>query len=408
MARDPVLTFTDRGIYCPGGDFFIDPWRPVDRALVTHGHADHARWGHRRYLATEGAAPVIRHRLGPLDLETIRFGEARRIGEARVSFHPAGHVPGSAQIRVEVGGEVWVVSGDYKVEADGLSEPFEPVRAHAFVTECTFGLPLFKWAPQRDVVAEIESWWRANADAGRASVIGAYALGKAQRVLAALDPGIGPILTHGAVEATNSVLRAQGLPLPDTVQVTADVTSKTHPGALVVAPPSALGTPWMRRFGPASTAFASGWMRLRGVRRRRAADRGFVMSDHADWPGLNAAIGETGAERVFVTHGYTSAFRAWLESAGYDAAIVETEYEGESLDAGDAPAGANAAPGGESAAPSARSDRETIDGAARESAHRAGSESAGSESDGPESAGSESGGSESDGSKRDGSESDGP
>jgi putative mRNA 3-end processing factor len=332
MARDSVLTFTERGIYCPAGDFFVDPWRPVDRALVTHGHADHARWGHARYLATEGSAPVMRHRLGDIRLETARYGEARRIGSATVSFHPAGHVPGSAQIRVEVGGEVWVVSGDYKVEDDGLSEPFEPVRCHAFVSECTFGLPIFDWAPQADVVAQIEGWWRANAAAGRASVVGAYALGKAQRIIASVDASIGPILTHGAVEATNAVLRGQGVALPATVPVTAEVRGRDHPGALVVAPPSALGTPWMRRFGAASTGFASGWMRLRGVRRRRAADRGFVMSDHADWAGLNAAIGATGAERIFVTHGYTSAFRAWLETQGYDAAVVETEFEGESLD----------------------------------------------------------------------------
>ncbi|MEM6740737.1 MAG: ligase-associated DNA damage response exonuclease [Pseudomonadota bacterium] len=334
MARDPVLSFTERGIYCAAGDFYIDPWRPVDRALITHGHADHARWGHRRYLATEAAAPVMRHRLGGIELDTVRFGEDLRIGDAEVSYHPAGHVPGSAQIRVEVGGEVWVASGDYKVAPDGLSEPFEPVRCHAFITECTFGLPIFTWAPQAEVVAEIEAWWRANAAAGRTSVIGAYALGKAQRVLSTVDPGIGPILTHGAVEATNAVLRAQGVALPDTVQVTAEVRGKDFPGALVVAPPSALGTPWMKRFGAVSTAFASGWMRLRGVRRRRAADRGFVLSDHADWAELNAAIAETGAERIFVTHGYTAAFRAWLESEGYDAAIVETDYEGESLDAG--------------------------------------------------------------------------
>ncbi len=336
MPRAPVLTFTDRGIFCPAGGFFIDPWRPVDRALITHGHADHARPGHARYLATEAAAPVIRHRLGDIALETVSYGAPLAIGDATVSFHPAGHVPGSAQIRVEVAGEVWVVSGDYKTEADGLSEPFAPVRAHAFVTECTFGLPVFDWAPQAEVVAEIDAWWRANAAAGRVSVLGAYALGKAQRLLAAVDPGTGPILTHGAVEATNAVLRAQGLALPDTVPVTAEVTARTHPGALVLAPPSALGTPWMKRFGPAATAFASGWMRLRGVRRRRAADRGFVMSDHADWKGLNAAIAETGAERVFVTHGYTAPFRAWLAAQGYDAAVVATEFEGESVDAPDA------------------------------------------------------------------------
>ncbi|WP_116082588.1 ligase-associated DNA damage response exonuclease [Tropicimonas sp. IMCC34011] len=332
MASNPVLTVTDKGIYCPAGDFFIDPWRPVDRALITHGHADHARAGHARYLATRAAAPVMRHRLGDIRLEEIEYGEVRTIGDAEVSYHPAGHVPGSAQVRVEVNGEVWVVSGDYKTEADGLSEPFEPVRCHAFVTECTFGLPIFKWDPQAEVIADINAWWAANQAAGRVSVLGAYALGKAQRILANIDASQGPILTHGAVESTNDVLRGQGIALPETIRVTPETKPKDHPGALVLATPSALGTPWMRRFGAASSAFASGWMRMRGVRRRRSADRGFVMSDHADWDGLNAAIRETGAETVLVTHGYTSIFRRWLEEQGYDARIVETEYEGESLE----------------------------------------------------------------------------
>ncbi len=331
--RDPVLTVTDRGIHCPAGGFYIDPWRPVDRALITHGHSDHARPGHARYLCTPAAAPVIRHRLGDVRIETQPYGKKMKIGGATVSFHPAGHVPGSAQVRVEVEGEVWVVSGDYKIEPDGLSEPFEPVRAHAFVTECTFGLPVFRWRPQAEVVADIDDWWCANAAEGRFTVLGAYALGKAQRLLANVDASIGPILTHGAVEATNEVLRAQGLRLPETIRVTPETDPRDHPGALVLATPSALGTPWMRRFGAASTGLASGWMALRGVRRRRAADRGFVMSDHADWDGLNTAIRETGAETVLVTHGYTAVFRRWLEEAGYDARIVETEFEGESIDA---------------------------------------------------------------------------
>src|SRR6056297_3963156 len=243
--RAAVLTTTDRGIYCPAGDFFIDPWRPVDRAVITHAHADHARAGHDRYLATPRTALVMRHRLGEIAVETMSFGEHRRIGDAAVSFHPAGHVPGSGQIRVEVGGEVWVVSGDYKVEPDGLSEPFEPVRAHAFVTECTFGLPVFKWRPQADVIADVNDWWRRTAAEGRFAVLGAYALGKAQRILANVDPSIGPILTHGAVEATNEVLRAQGIALPDTIRVTPDTDPKDHPRALVLATPSALGTAWM-------------------------------------------------------------------------------------------------------------------------------------------------------------------
>ncbi|MCA3438010.1 MAG: ligase-associated DNA damage response exonuclease [Rhodobacter sp.] len=344
MARAPVLTFTDRGIFCPAGGFHIDPWRPVDRALITHGHSDHARPGHGRYLCSRQAAPVIRHRLGPVRLETIAYGETRRIGGVTVSFHPAGHVPGSAQIRVEQDGEVWVASGDYKVSADGLSDPFEPVACHSFISECTFGLPVFRWDPQEAILAQINRWWAANAAEGRISILGAYALGKAQRILSGLDTGIGPILTHGAVETTTEILRSQGCALPATVAVTAGISAKSHPRAIVIAPPSAQATPWASRFGPnAAAAFASGWMRLRGVRRRRGAETGFVLSDHADWPGLNAAIRETGAERVFVTHGYTAVFRRWLESQGYDAGIVQTEYEGEGIDsaqpdtAGDVP-----------------------------------------------------------------------
>ena len=329
MARDPVLTFTDRDIYCPAGDFYIDPWRPVARALITHGHADHARPGHAAYLATHQALPVIRHRLGSISAEGIAYGELRRIGGASVSFHPAGHVPGSAQIRVQVGGEVWVVSGDYKTEADGLSEPMDPVRCHAFISECTFGLPIFRWQPQAVVIADIARWWAANAAAGRVSVLGAYGLGKAQRIIAALPP-VGPIHTHGAVAAPTQILRAQGYALPATTPVAAGKVPAT---ALVVAPPSALGSPWAARLGPdPAQAFASGWMAIRGIRRRRALGTGFVLSDHADWPGLNAAIRATGASRVFVTHGYTAVFRRWLETQGYDAGIVATEYTGEVAD----------------------------------------------------------------------------
>ena len=326
MANTQVLTFTKSGVYCPAGDFYIDPWRPVDRALITHGHADHARSGMKRYLATDTAAPVMRHRLGNITLDTTPYGEVHQIGDARVSFHPAGHVPGSAQIRVDVGGEVWVVSGDYKIVADGVSEPFEPVKCHTFISECTFGLPVFKWDHPEAVAADLNTWWAKNAADGRNSICGAYALGKAQRILASLDTNIGPILTHGAIENTNEVLRAQGIPLPDTLRVTPDTNPKDHPGAFVLTVPSAMNSTWSDKFRPASTAFASGWMALRGVRRRRAADRGFVMSDHADWDGLNTAIKATEAERVFVTHGYTSVFRRWLETQGYDAGIVETEY----------------------------------------------------------------------------------
>ena len=327
----PVLTFTDQGIYCPAGDFHIDPWRPVSRALITHGHSDHARPGHARYLATNEALPVVRHRLGPITAEGIAYGETRQIGAATVSFHPAGHVPGSAQIRVEVAGEVWVVSGDYKTEADGLAEPFEPIPCHAFITECTFGLPVFRWQPQPQVMDQIATWWAANAAAGRTSILGAYSFGKAQRLMAGL-PGIGPILTHGAVENVTEILRAQGYVLPPTTRVTPQVTAKSHPGALVIAPPSALGTTWANRFAPADEAFASGWMAVRGIRRRRSLGTGFALSDHADWDGLNQAIRATGAHKVFVTHGYTAPFRHWLETQGYEAGIVETHFTGDDAD----------------------------------------------------------------------------
>ncbi len=330
-----VLTFTDRGIYCPAGDFHIDPWRPVPRALITHGHSDHARDGMGHYLCTDIAAPVIRHRLGDITLETIRYGERRQIGGATVSFHPAGHVPGSAQIRVAVAGEVWVASGDYKTVDDGLSDPFEAVRCHAFITESTFGLPVFDWTPQDVLRGQINGWWAGNAAAGRTSVLGAYALGKAQRLMRLLDTDIGPILTHGAVEATNAVLRAQGIALPGTTRVTPETRIKDHPGALVLATPSALSGPWAARFGAdRASAFASGWMALRGVRRRRGTERGFIVSDHADWTGLNAAIRATGAERVFVTHGYMAQFTQWLREQGYDAHVVSTEYEGEAAETG--------------------------------------------------------------------------
>ncbi len=329
MSVPPLLTFTDCGIFCPDGGFYIDPWRPVDRALVTHGHSDHARPGHGAYLCTAAAAPVIRHRLGPIALETQPYDQPRQIGGVRVSFHPAGHVPGSAQIRVERGGEVWVVSGDYKLEPDGVSEAFTPVRCHTFISECTFGLPVFHWQPQAQVMAQINRWWAENAAAGRMSILGAYALGKAQRLMAGVDARIGPILTHGAIEATTALLRDQGYALPATTQITAATTAQTHPGALVIAPPAALGSKWANRLGPVAEASASGWMAIRGIRRRRGAATGFVLSDHADWPALNLAIRETGATRVFVTHGYTTPFRQWLAEQGYDAGIVTTQYAGD-------------------------------------------------------------------------------
>jgi putative mRNA 3-end processing factor len=329
-----LIEFTDRGLYCPQADVYIDPWRPVARALITHGHSDHARWGHQAYLCTSAAAPVIRHRLGDINLQTVDYGRTTTINGVKFSFHPAGHIPGSAQIRVEYRGEVWVASGDYKLEDDGLAETFEPVACHTFITESTFGLPIYRWAPQAEVQAEINDWWRENQAAGKVSMLFAYALGKAQRLLTGLDTSIGTIYTHGAIENTNQVLRQQGITLPDTVRVTKAIDKKDYPGNLVLAVPSALGSPWIKKFKPLSLGYASGWMRLRGARRRRAVDRGFILSDHADWPGLLEAIGATGAERIFVTHGYTEIFSKYLREQGYDAQVVRTDYGAEEDDDG--------------------------------------------------------------------------
>lgn len=322
-----LLTFTPEGIYCAAGDFHIDPWLPVPFALITHGHADHSRLGMGAYMATTSAAPIMRHRLGEIKMDTVAYGDVTSINGVDVSFHPAGHVPGSAQIRVAHKGDVWVASGDYKTVDDGLSEPFEPVRCNAFITESTFGLPVFNWTPQDILADQINDWWARNAADGVFSLLSCYALGKAQRLLRAVDPSIAPILTHAAIENTNRIMRGQCIALPDTTLVTPDLDLKAHKGALVLATPSALNSTWARRFKPASSAFASGWMALRGVRRRRAADRGFIMSDHADWNGLNDAIKQTGAERIFVTHGYTSVFSRWLSEQGYDAKVVQTQFD---------------------------------------------------------------------------------
>jgi putative mRNA 3-end processing factor len=332
-----LLRTTDQGLFCELGDFYIDPWLPVDRAVITHAHGDHARWGSRSYLAARAGERVLRTRLGPdARIETLAYGQPVDINGVRVSFHPAGHILGSAQVRVEHRGEVWVASGDYKTEPDPTCTPFEPVRCHTFVTESTFGLPIFRWAPQADAFDAIRAWWRANRAADRASIIFAYALGKAQRVLAGLiDADQGPIYTHGAVERLNEDYRASGIALPPTSSATSQPRGHDWSGALIVAPPSASGSPWLRRFGPASTSFASGWMRIRGTRRRRSVDRGFVLSDHVDWPALLGAIAATGAERVLVTHGYREQLARWLTEHGVDARAVASGWKGE-FDEGDA------------------------------------------------------------------------
>jgi putative mRNA 3-end processing factor len=316
------------GLYCPPGDFYIDPWRPVERAVITHGHGDHARTGNQHYLAAAAGEGILRARLGQdIALQTLSYGEKISHHGVTLSLHPAGHVLGSAQVRLEYQGEVWVASGDYKVEPDGTCAPFEPVRCHTFITESTFGLPIYRWQPQAQIFADVNQWWRDNQQLGKASVLYCYAFGKAQRILHGIDPGIGPILVHGAVEPLNRVYREAGVRLPKTHY--AGDFKKADPllrQALILAPPSAGGSTWLRRFGDLSDAFASGWMMLRGTRRRRGVDRGFVLSDHADWPGLLWAIEQTGAERAMVTHGSVNVLVRYLREKGLDAQGFSTEY----------------------------------------------------------------------------------
>lgn len=326
-----MLRSTDRGLYCEAGDFHIDPWLPVERAIITHAHGDHARWGSQHYLAARAGERVLRTRLGPqASITTVDYGERVTFNDVRVSLHPAGHILGSAQVRVEHRGEVWVASGDYKTEPDETCAPFELVRCHTFITESTFGLPIYRWMPQRDAFDAMHAWWRTNADDGRASVIFAYALGKAQRLLNGLrhDPQ-GAVYTHGAVERLNADYRESGVALLDTTRASTMPRHHDWSGALIVAPPSAAGSLWLRRFGEASTAFASGWMSIRGMRRRRTVDRGFALSDHVDWPSLLETIRGTGAERVLVTHGYRESLVRWLTERGFDARMVASAWKGE-------------------------------------------------------------------------------
>ncbi|MBZ9786870.1 ligase-associated DNA damage response exonuclease [Psychroflexus sp. CAK57W] len=329
--KEPLLAFNANGIYCAAADVYLDPWRKVDKAIISHGHADHSRWGNKKYITHHHNIPIMKHRLGEIDVEGKAYGESFTINNVKFSLHPAGHVIGSSQIRVEHKGEVWVFTGDYKDEVDGVCTPFEPVKCDTFITECTFGLPAFKWKPQAEVMQDINQWWQDNKAEGRTSVLFGYSLGKAQRLLKHLNPDVGKIYTHGAIENMTEVLRAM-VDFPETTRVTRETTKKELNGNLVLAPPSAHGGTWIRKMVPYVTASASGWMTFRGARRRRAIDKGFVMSDHCDWDGLLNSIKATGCEKVICTHGYTDIFSKYLRELGYDARTQDTQYEGESVD----------------------------------------------------------------------------
>jgi putative mRNA 3-end processing factor len=326
--KPPLLAFNDKGIYCAAADVYLDPWKPVNKAIITHGHADHSRWGHKQYITHHTNVPIIKHRLGDIEVTGKGWNESFSINGVKFSFHPAGHIIGSAQIRVEHKGEVWVFTGDYKTEDDGISVPYEVVKCHTFITECTFGLPAFKWTPQDQVMKEVNDWWQQNKDDGRTSILFGYSLGKAQRLLKYLDTSIGKIYTHGAIENMTEVLRPL-VDFPETTRITRETKKEEIAGSIVLAPPGAHGTPWIKKMVPYVTGSASGWMTFRGARRRRAIDKGFVLSDHCDWEGLISSIKATGCEKVICTHGYQDIFAKYLSTQGYDARTEETQYEGE-------------------------------------------------------------------------------
>jgi putative mRNA 3-end processing factor len=329
-----LISFTDKGLYCTQGNFYIDPWKPVDNAIITHAHSDHAYLGHKNYLCHHHSKPILQLRLGNNNYESMEWGETTIINGVKISLHPAGHIIGSSQIRVEYNGEVWVVSGDYKTEDDGLSGKFEPIKCNTFITESTFGLPIYKWKPQQEIFESIITWINKNKENGKTSVILAYSLGKAQRVLQHIKETTQKIFAHGAIFNTQQALINAGWKIPEVIKVTPETPKELLKGAVVIAPPSADGTAWMKKFAPYSVGVCSGWMQVRGNARRRNVDAGFALSDHADWAGLLESIKATQAERVFVTHGFQAAFSRYLNEEGIAiAAEVKTEYGSEDEEA---------------------------------------------------------------------------
>jgi len=321
-----LIKFTNKGIYCPQGKFYIDPWRPVDMAVITHGHADHARWGMKKYLCHQFTKPILHQRIG-LDIEcqTVEYGEVLNINGVKVSFHPAGHIIGSAQIRMEYKGYVSVVSGDYKVQYDGLSTPFELVKCNEFVTESTFGLPIYNWLEVEDLNKKLQNWVLRNQENSKTSVFIGYSLGKAQRIMKAVE-GLGKIYVHYSIGKLNQAFESVGIDLPDYEIADFKENPKELQHEIVIVPPALLDSNIIRKIPDAATAICSGWMHVRGARRWRSADAGFAMSDHADWKGLLEAIKATEAEIVHVTHGQTEVFSKYLNEIGIQSDVVETLY----------------------------------------------------------------------------------
>lgn len=321
-----LLHFTNKGIYCPPGKFYIDPWRPVDFAVITHGHGDHARWGMKHYLCHHFTKPILHSRIAPeISCQSVEYGEVLDINGVKVSFHPAGHIIGSAQIRMEYKGYVAVVSGDYKVQADGISTPFEVVKCHEFVTESTFGLPIYNWLSPEAIENKMQNWVSSNREQGKTSVFIGYSLGKAQRIMKAVE-GMGDIYVHQSIARLNEAFKSVGVELPECH--TADFVDgrKNMQSEIVILPPALLDSQVIRKIPDAALAICSGWMQVRGSRRWRSADAGFAVSDHADWGGLLQAIKATEAEMVHVTHGQTAVFSKYLNEIGIRSDVITTSF----------------------------------------------------------------------------------
>jgi putative mRNA 3-end processing factor len=321
-----LLTFTDRGIYCPQGDFYIDPWKPVSRAVITHAHSDHARPGNASYLCHRDTKPLLLLRLGDISVQSVEWAEPVYMNGVKLTLHSAGHIIGSSQIRIEYQGTTWVVSGDYKTENDGISGEMEIVPCDVFITESTFGLPVYKWKPQQELFYDVQNWILANRENGNNSVLIAYSLGKSQRILKAIEKISPLIYVHGAIWNVHQALLKAGWQLPEVKRITPDMNRSNFKTDVIIAPPSAEQSPWMNRFSPYSVGVCSGWMQVRGHARRRNVDAGFAMSDHADWKGLISVVHACGAKKVFVTHGFQSAFSRYLNETGIEAAEVKTEF----------------------------------------------------------------------------------
>ncbi|WP_299064334.1 ligase-associated DNA damage response exonuclease [uncultured Polaribacter sp.] len=321
-----LVKFTKKGIYCIPGKFYLDPWYPVDYAVISHGHADHSRYGNKHYLCQNDSKAIIKHRLGKdISIESLGYNQPKNINRVQVSFFPAGHVIGSAQIRLEYKGYVVVFSGDYKTQPDFISTPYEPVKCHEFITESTFGLPIYKWKKEEELQAELTNWVLQNQQNNRTSVFLGYSLGKAQRIMKLIE-GVDDIYVHSAINNLNNAISGAGIELPKTTLLNYDFKKAAIQNKIVILPPALLGSRMLKKIPNAATAICSGWMHIRGNRRWKGVDAGFSISDHADWDGLLAAVKATEAEKVHVTHGSQAVFSKYLNEIGIEAHELKTEF----------------------------------------------------------------------------------